>query len=341
MTDPILEAIVVRDLSKQYADGTVAVAGVTFQVGAGEIVGLVGPNGAGKSTTLNMLATLVSPTAGAASVFGVSVHDRAAVRPLLGVALQAAGLDPLLSVSDHFEVHAALYGIPRARARMRTQELLEVFELGPVAARRVGQLSGGTQRRLALALALAHEPRAIVFDEPTVGLDPNLRRTVWELLGDLRRQGLAVLFSTHYMDEADRLCQRIELMSKGRIVAAGTPAELKAKVATGVLRLRTDANDDRIADAFASAAKGRLLAHASWTIRDGVVEIPGDLADVPVGELMSLLREARIGVTDLHWGQGSLDDVFTQLAEATTADESAPAVITEHRALARRGGHRP
>jgi ABC-2 type transport system ATP-binding protein len=334
------DAIVVRDLVKHYADGTNAVRGVSFGVAAGEIVGLVGPNGAGKSTTLNMLATLIAPTSGEAHVFGVPVSDRARVRPLLGVALQATGLDPLMSVDDHFAVHAALYGMRPKATRARADRLLEVFQLGGVRGRKAGELSGGTQRRLSLALSLLHDPKAIIFDEPTVGLDPNLRRAVWELLEDLRAQGLAVLFSTHYMDEADRLCQRIELISKGEIVASGTPAELTAKVAGGVLRVRVHADPGRTAEALEAAAARGQVPPGGYTVRDDRVEIAGELGDVPVNALVALLAEFGVEVVDLHWGHGSLDDVFTRLAESTMDESQLPAVTMEHRALARRGGRR-
>jgi ABC-2 type transport system ATP-binding protein len=334
-------AIVVRDLAKRYPDGTDAVRGVSFSVAAGEIVGLVGPNGAGKSTTLNMLATLITPSSGDAQIFGVSVRDRAAVRPLIGVALQTTGLDPIMSVDDHFRVHAALYRMSARDARRRTGELLDVFQLAGVRARRAGELSGGTQRRLALALSLLHDPKAIVFDEPTVGLDPNLRRAVWELLTDLRNQGLAVLFSTHYMDEADRLCRRIELMSKGEIVASGTPDELKARVATGVLRLRVRDGSRRAEEALGAAARrGLIPSPGTYTAEDSVIEIRSELEQVSVNALVSLLAEFGVGVADLRWGHGSLDDVFTQLAESTTDESQLQAVTMEHRALARRGGRR-
>ncbi|WP_019632742.1 ABC transporter ATP-binding protein [Actinomadura atramentaria] len=333
------DAIEVRSLAKKYADGTDAISDVSFTVAAGEIVGLVGPNGAGKSTTLNILATLIRATSGEASVFGVPVARRAAVRPLLGVALQATGLDPLMTVRDHFAVHGALYAMrPRATAA-RTAELLAAFELGPMRDRRVGGLSGGTQRRLALALSLLHGPRAIVFDEPTVALDPNLRRAVWELLDDLCARGLAVLFSTHYMDEADRLCHRIELMSKGRIVASGSPDELKARMAHGVLRLRVRDDAGALEDALAAAtARGLLPAHEPPLIREQLVEVRAELGEAALDALPVLLAEFGVLVVDLHWGHGTLDDVFARLAESTADETDVPAATVEHRALARRGG---
>ena len=334
-------AITVNALTKQYPDGTKAVRGVSFEVAPGEIVGILGPNGAGKSTTLNMLATLIRPTSGEARIFGVPLHDRVAVRPLIGVALQGTGLDPLMSVDDHIRVHAALYRMRAREACVRAGELLDVFQLGGVRERRSGELSGGTQRRLALALSLLHNPKAIVFDEPTVGLDPNLRRTVWELLRELRSKGLAVLFSTHYMDEADSLCQRIELMSKGEIVASGTPEELKARVGTGVLRLRVRNNSWRVDEALRLAVRSGLIPSAGkYSAEDSVIEIRSELRECSLNELVRLLEEFGAGVADQRWGHGSLDDVVTQLAESTSDEGQLEAVTMEHRALARRGGRR-
>lgn len=331
-------AIEVNGLAKRYPDGTQAVCGVSFKVQPGEIVGLVGPNGAGKSTTMNMLATLITPSHGDARIFGVSVRERAAVRPLVGVALQAAGLDPLMSVDDHFRVHAALYGVRGRDSRVRVDELLDLFQLEAVRARRAGELSGGTQRRLALALALHHRPKAIIFDEPTVGLDPNARRAVWELLADLRAQGLAVLFSTHYMDEADYLCQRIELMSKGELVASGTPDELKARVGTGVLRIRLRDRGKRAVEALNQAKRrGLVPSRAEYLAEESVIELHAEIAEFSVNGLASLLQDFGIDVTELRWGHASLDDVFTQLAEATADEGQLQPVTMEHRALARRG----
>jgi ABC-2 type transport system ATP-binding protein len=175
-----------RHLKKRYAGSIDAVKDLSLGVHSGEIVAVVGPNGAGKSTALNMLATLVRPTSGNAWICGIPVTERAEIRPRVGVALQYAGLDPLMTVRRHFEVHSALYMIPRAKAESRTSDLADAFKLTTHMDRRAGVLSGGTQRRVSLALALIHEPDAIIFDEPTVGLDPNSRRDVWDLLTRLR-----------------------------------------------------------------------------------------------------------------------------------------------------------
>ncbi len=331
-------AVEVRGLAKRYRDGTEAVRGISFSVAAGEIVGVVGPNGAGKSTMLNMLATLVMPTDGEAFILGRSVRDRAAVRPLVGVALQVTGLDPLMSAADHFLVHAALYGIADQPARRRTDALLRKFSLDAVRDRRAGALSIGTQRRLSLALALLHDPKVIIFDEPTVGLDPTLRRSVWALLAELREQGLAVLFSTHYLEEAEQLCDRIVLMSQGAVVAIGTPDQLKANAAAGILRIRVRAEPERVAPALA-AARERGILHCPHELGDGgaLIELHADLGGVSIDAMTSLLAEFGIEILDMRWNRGSLDEAFARLSDAAGDESGLQPVTMEHRALARRG----
>lgn len=332
------DAFVAENLVKRYPGGNEAVRGVSLRVGAGEIVGLLGPNGAGKSTTLNMLATLVTPTSGEARIYGHPITDRAAVRPLLGVALQATGVDPMMSVRRHFEVQAALHGLGAGPARERSDRLIESFALGAVADRRADALSGGTQRRLSLALSLLHAPRAIVFDEPTVGLDPGAKRAVWELLGELRDDGLAILFSTHHMDEADHLCDRIEVMAGGRLVATGTPAELKSKVSAGILTIRLREAAGRTATTLRLAAKDGLLPPEPGFHFDGdVLRVRTELLAPSFLPLLSLLLEQEgTDIVDVRWGHGTLDDVLGSLARSPENESAPGGPKVEHRVLARR-----
>ena len=341
-TSRTVDAIVVTDLAKRYESGVQAVRGVSFRVGAGEIVGLLGPNGAGKSTTLNVIAALVTPTSGDVRIFGRSVADRAAVSPMLGVALQATGIDPMMSVHRHFEIQAALYRLSARKARVRAVELIDAFDLAAATDRAAGELSGGTQRRLSLALALLHEPRAIVLDEPTAGLDPNAKRVVWGILEDLRDQGTAILFSTHYMDEADHLCDRIEVIADGRIVASGAPAELKAEVTTGVLRLRIHEPSAQVAEVLTLAtSRGLLPADRDFQIDADVVQVHADLLEPSFIPLLTLLlQEIGADVLDVSWGHGTLDDVFVHLWEPSAGDDAPLTVTMEHRVHARRGRRR-
>ena len=223
-------AIVVEDLAKRYADGTKAVRGISFAVRSGEVFGILGPNGAGKSTTMGMLGTLVRPTAGRATVAGYDVveHPRE-VRRRVGFAMQEAGVDELATANELLVLHARLHGLSRGEAADRASLLLDLFGLGEAAGRRVGEFSGGMKRRVDLASALIHLPPVLFLDEPTEGLDPHARTRIWETLEQLNETlGTTVVLTTHYMEEADRLCDRIAIVAEGRIAVEGTPSELKA-----------------------------------------------------------------------------------------------------------------
>jgi ABC-2 type transport system ATP-binding protein len=226
------DAIVVDDLGKTYPDGTEAVRGVTFRVAAGECYGLLGPNGAGKSTTVGMLGTLVRPSSGRASVAGFDVvaqpHE---VRRRIGFAMQEVGVDTFATARELLVLQGRLHGLRRADSAHRAELLLAMVDLSEVADKRLGEFSGGMQRRVDLAAALMHLPAVVFLDEPTEGLDPRARAAIWDALDRLRRQlGVTVVLTTHYMDEADRLCERLGIIDRGSIVAEGTPAELKASV---------------------------------------------------------------------------------------------------------------
>src|ERR687898_2676141 len=223
------DAIVVDRLAKRYPTGTEAVRGVSFRVGAGEVFGLLGPNGAGKSTTIGMLGTLVRPTSGSASVAGHDVvREPRQVRRRIGFAMQEVGVDDLATGAELLVLHGRLHGLSRREATRRTGLLLDVVGLGEAADRRMAEYSGGMQRRADLASALIHLPPVLFLDEPTEGLDPHGRSAIWETLERLNGAlGMTVVLTTHYMEEADRLCDRIAIVDHGRIVVEGTPAELK------------------------------------------------------------------------------------------------------------------
>ena len=230
-------AIVADDLSKTYPDGTEAVRGVSIRVAAGECYGLLGPNGAGKSTTVGMLGTLVRPTSGRARVAGFDVVARPReARRRIGFAMQEVGVDPLATARELLILQGRLHGLPRSESAHRAELLLAMVDLAEAANKRLGELSGGLQRRVDLAAALMHLPSIVFLDEPTEGLDPRARSALWETLDQLRqRVGLTVVLTTHYMDEADRLCDRLGIIDQGRVVAEGTPAALKASVASDSL----------------------------------------------------------------------------------------------------------
>ena len=231
------DAIVIEDLGKTYADGTEAVRGVTIRVAAGECYGLLGPNGAGKSTTVGMLGTLVRPTSGRASVAGFDVVAQPReVRRRIGFAMQEVGVDAFATARELLVLQGRLHGLRRAESARRAELLLAMVDLAEAADKRLGGFSGGMQRRVDLAASLTHLPRVVFLDEPTEGLDPRARGGIWDALDRLReRLGVTVLLTTHYMEEADRLCDRLGIIDGGTVVVEGTPAELKASVGSGSL----------------------------------------------------------------------------------------------------------
>jgi ABC-2 type transport system ATP-binding protein len=225
-------AVLAEGLVKHYTgrEGTVeAVRGVDLEVRPGEIFGFLGPNGAGKSTTVRMLTTLLSVTSGRAEVAGTDVaRDPAGARRLIGVALQEAGLDPRQTGRELLVLHGQLFGLSATKAAERARELLALVDLEDAADRVIKGYSGGMQRRLDLAAALVHEPEVLFLDEPTTGLDPASRLTIWEELRRINGHGTTVFLTTQYLEEADQLCDRLAIIDDGRIVCAGTPDELKA-----------------------------------------------------------------------------------------------------------------
>jgi ABC-2 type transport system ATP-binding protein len=226
------DAIVLDDLAKTYPDGTQAVRGISLRVRSGESYGILGPNGAGKSTTIGMLGTLVRPTGGYARVAGFDVvADPVEVRRRIGFAMQQAGVDDFATASELMVLQGRLHGLRKHEALTRAGLLLRVMELEQIAGRRLAALSGGTKRRVDLAASLMHLPPIVFLDEPTEGLDPRSRSGIWDTLDHLRRQlGITLVLTTHYMDEGDRLCDRIGIVDRGTLVVEGTPQALKATI---------------------------------------------------------------------------------------------------------------
>jgi ABC-2 type transport system ATP-binding protein len=215
-------AIRVRDLRKQYG-ATKAVDGISFEVRAGEVFGLLGPNGAGKTTTVEILEGLRTSDSGEATVLGVDAsRDPDALKPRIGVALQTASLYPKLTVTEVLDLFGSFY----TRRGLSTAELIERFDLGEKRASQTKELSGGQRQRLAVALALVNDPELVFLDEPTTGLDPAARRSLWEVVLDLKRQGRTILLTTHYMEEAEILCDRLAIMDHGLILEEGTVKQL-------------------------------------------------------------------------------------------------------------------
>jgi ABC-2 type transport system ATP-binding protein len=245
-------------------DGEVeAVRGVDLEVRTGEIFGFLGPNGAGKSTTVRMLTTLLSITSGRAEVLGTDVaRDPDEARRRIGVALQESGLDPRQTGRELLVLHGQLFGLGATAAAQRAQELLALVELEEAADRVIKGYSGGMQRRLDLAAALVHEPQVLFLDEPTTGLDPASRLTIWEELRRINGLGTTVFLTTQYLEEADQLCDRIAIIDRGRIVRRGTPQELKAE-----LWQRRGGDEPTLDDVFLDAT-GRTRERAAGEVQE-------------------------------------------------------------------------
>jgi ABC-2 type transport system ATP-binding protein len=316
-------AIVVEGLERSFGD-VLAVQGIDLRVEEGEIYGFLGPNGAGKTTTVRMLTTLLLPTGGRAGVAGFDVVAEARqVRATIGVALQEAALDPLMTGRELIRLQATLQGLPTGEGRKRADALLERVDLAAAADRRVGGYSGGMKRRLDLAAALVHEPRVLFLDEPTTGLDPVSRKTIWEEVQALNDDGTTVFLTTQYLEEADQLADNVGIIDRGRIVAEGTPEELKGEVGNPHIELAVDAG--AVPEAERAVAEIGLLRPKGEN--RVLLEVENGAADIP--RVVRALDEAGIGVEALELVRPSLDDVFVAKTghhlEAEEAQESEPA----------------
>src|SRR5688500_7718559 len=299
-------SIEAQQLVRRFGD-VEAVAGIDLAISPGEIFGFLGPNGAGKSTTVRMLTTLLRPSDGRATVAGYDVVTEAdAVRRSIGVALQDAAIDPLMTGRELLRLQATLHGMPKEEAIERGQRLLDTVGMGGAADRRVGTYSGGMRRRLDLALALLHDPRVLFLDEPTTGLDPNSRVSIWDEVRKLNREfGTTVFLTTQYMEEADRLAGRIAIIDDGRIVAEGTPGELKARVGEPTLTISLRRAEDKV------QAEAVLLPFGEPAPQDGsvvAVRLAGGASEVAA--VVRAFDEARVEVAALELHMPSLDDVF-------------------------------
>ncbi|MFM1838609.1 MAG: hypothetical protein RLZZ327_1483 [Actinomycetota bacterium] len=300
--------IIAEQLARHFGD-VKAVDGIDLTVNQGEIFGFLGPNGAGKSTAVRMLTTLLRPTSGTARVAGFDVVKQAdEVRRNIGVALQDAAIDPLMTGNELLELQAVLYGIASNKMKERASELLERVGLTAAADRRVSTYSGGMRRRLDLALSLIHQPAVLFLDEPTTGLDPMSRLTLWEEVRRLNREGTTVMLTTQYLEEADQLADRIAIIDHGKIVREGKPTDLKRTVGDPTLLINVSREHSDAASGVL-ARFGEMRPTAEGTLGVG---LRGGAERV--AEVVRALDEANIVVEHLELNQPSLDDVF---AEAT------------------------
>ena len=319
-------AVHVEGVVKRFRE-TTALAGVDLDVEEGTVFGLLGPNGAGKTTLVRVLATLLSPDAGRAEIFGHDVvHDAAGVRELLGLTGQFAAVDEMLTGRENLQMFGRLFDLSAAEARRRADELLERFDLADAADRPARTYSGGMRRRLDLASSLLTRPRVLFLDEPTTGLDPRSRNEIWSIVRELVREGTTLLLTTQYLEEADQLADQIAVIDHGRVIAQGTGSELKDRVGGQILEVELvrAAERDNARAALTGIGCGepepgdRLAQLTLPAPRDGLEMIEG---------AASALRRAGIAVSDLGLRRPTLDDVFLQLTGAPPSDNGAEAAV--------------
>jgi ABC-2 type transport system ATP-binding protein len=307
---PAVPAVQVDQLRKVYPGDIEAVRGLTFEVAEGEIYGLLGPNGAGKSTTLGVLTTTVLPSSGRAHVAGHHVvREALAVRSFIGVVFQDTVLDNEFTGRDNLRLHARLWGLPADDARRRIDQMLATMGLTDRADDNVRTYSGGMRRRLEIARALLARPRVVFLDEPTTGLDPAIRDELWQLVGQLRDdEGVTIVLSTHYLEEAEGVCDRVGIVHHGRLVGEGPPGQLVEQLGPDLVELRVAGDPDPVARAVAETGMGRRPP----LVRGQVVSVPiGDRHEV--NDHVAALSSNGLGVVGSTVRRATLADVFANL----------------------------
>jgi ABC-2 type transport system ATP-binding protein len=312
-------AVAVRGLTKTYPGGVEAVKGIDFEVATGEVFGLLGPNGAGKSTTIGMLTTTIRPTSGAAALAGFDVVKQPrAARAVSSVVFQDPVVDRALTGRRNLEIHASLWNVPAREAKPRIDEIAATLGIDELLDRAMASYSGGQRRRLEIGRALVSHPRVLFLDEPTVGLDPRIRAELLDVIADLRnRFEMTVLLTTHYLDEADRLCDRIAVMHRGDIVASDTPDALRGRFGRELIELRVDGD--------AEAALATLRAEG---IADGEAFAVGSTVTVPLHDRAATDVSAqveRLGIAThgVATRRPTLDDVYLRLTGGSLAGDDA------------------
>ncbi len=304
-----MHAIEAHGLKKTYPGGVEAVKGIDFEVSEGEVFGLLGPNGAGKSTTVGMLTTTIVPTAGAARLAGYDVAKQPLLaRGVSSVVFQESVLDGPLSGRANLDLHARLWNVPPARAGRRISELVETLGLSKLIGRPVGSYSGGERRRLEIARALVSTPQVLFLDEPTVGLDPRIRHELLDVIAGLRaREEITILLTTHYLDEAQRLCDRVAIIHEGRIVALDSPRALLAGLGREILEFRAAGDPETVIRSL----RDRGIAGDDAFSIGARVTVP--LHDHGASEALAAIEAERVRATEIATRVPSLDDVYLQL----------------------------
>jgi ABC-2 type transport system ATP-binding protein len=314
-----MDAIQVNNLSKSF-NGFTAVDSISFAVPEGELFGLLGPNGAGKTTTINMLATLLKPTAGEAWVGGCSVAaDRNGVRRSIGIVFQEAALDNRLGGRENLQFHAMMYGVGREERKKRIAAVLELVELVDKADILVEKYSGGMKRRLEIARGLIHRPKVLFLDEPTLGLDTQTRRHIWDYIKKLNREnGVTIILTTHYMEEADFLCQRVAIMDNGKFVAIDSPARLKDSLGGDVVSLEISKNISNLLEQFKTLTWIKSLKQ-----HGDVLSLSMEHGERRIPELIQLAQRGGATVHCVQLRKPSLEDVFLNFTGRTIREQES------------------
>ncbi|MET7396051.1 ATP-binding cassette domain-containing protein [Dactylosporangium sp. NPDC005572] len=285
-----------------------AVKGIDLDVAEGEIFGFLGPNGAGKTTTLRMLATLIPPDDGEATIAGNDLrNDQAAVRRSIGFVAQGGGTSDDVTAREELILQARMYGLGKAEATQRADEALAAFDLTEYADRKCKTYSGGQRRRVDIALGIIHKPQVLFLDEPTTGLDPQSRAHMWDEIRRLRAEGMTVFITTHYLDEADALCDRIAIIDHGEIVAEGTPDALKREISGDVVTVGVP---PELADKAAETLRDQPFARGLEQREDGELWLTVDAGDTAIPQIMRTLEGAGITLSTIELHRPTLDDVF-------------------------------
>ncbi len=312
-----MDAIQVESLTKKF-NGFTAVDAISFAVPEGELFGLLGPNGAGKTTTINMLSTLLKPTSGRARVAGFDLaSERDNVRKSIGIVFQEPALDGKLTGRENLEFHAMMYNLDRETRRKRIAEVLELVELTDKAKTLVEKYSGGMKRRLEIARGLIHRPKVLFLDEPTLGLDAQTRRHIWDYIRNLNRETrVSIILTTHYMEEADYLCGRIAIMDAGKFAALDAPARLKDVLGGDVVALEVEDKPEVLA-----AQAGKLAWVKRAKLHKNTLSLTMEKGERRIPELVGLAHKAGLNVTSVTLHKPSLEDVFLYYTGRTIRDE--------------------
>ncbi|HZN83854.1 MAG TPA: ATP-binding cassette domain-containing protein [Mycobacterium sp.] len=323
------KAVIVSGISKTFGS-VVAVRDISFDIGVGEVLGLLGPNGAGKTTTVDVLSTLTRPDHGVAVIAGHDVvSDPAGVRRSIMLTGQHVSLDDMLTGRENLVMFGRLQGLKKGEARSRAKELLEQFDLEDAGDRNVGTYSGGMKRRIDIACGLVVRPEVVFLDEPTTGLDPRSRQAIWELVGSFKKQGIATLLTTQYLEEADLLSDRIVVIDHGTVIAEGTADQLKERTGGTYCEIVPCHMDDIPAMA---EALGSLLPEsnrAALTDASDRIAMPAPDGPTTLMQALNLVKEANIELVDIALRRPSLDEVFLALTAHDTRNTSEPRVEAE------------